>query len=153
MDLAASTITLPDSKNGRGRLLVLAGDLAKIIKRREAARLVELPDGRVTLATHVFHRQGRPLGDFKRAWTTARIEAGLAAYLPDPTTKSGKRLVSEVTFHDFRRTAVRNLDRSGVRRDVAKSITGHKTDIMYSRYNITSQDDLREAIEAVSNRQ
>jgi integrase len=73
--------------------------------------------------------------------------------VPDPTTRSGKRLVSPVTFHDFRRTAVRNFDRNGVRRDVAKSITGHKTDIMYSRYNITSQDDLPEAIAAVSRRE
>ncbi len=58
--------------------------------------------------------------------------------------------MSRVTFHDLRRTAGRNLDRSGVRRDVAKSITGHGTDAVYSRYNITSQDDLREAMERAS---
>ena len=67
--------------------------------------------------------------------------------MADPTKKSGTRLVSKVTFHDLRRTAVRNLDRAGVRRDVAKSITGHKTDSVYSRYNITSGADLADAME------
>jgi len=32
------------------------------------------------------------------------------------------------------------------------ALVGHKTDLMYSRYNITSTDDVREAIEAVSKR-
>jgi len=146
------TLTLPDSKNGRGRVVAIVGELKEILARREAARLVETADGTVTLAEHIFHRRGAPLGDFKRAWEAARIEAGLAVRVPDPSKKGRTRLVSDVTFHDLRRTAVRNLDRSGVRRDVAKSITGHKTDLMYSRYNISSTDDVREAIEAVSAR-
>jgi integrase len=152
VNTAEGTLTLPDSKNSKPRTVAIVGELKEIIGRREAARLVETPDGRVNLADHIFHRQGAPLGDFKRAWETARVEAGLAARVMDPSKKCGTRLVSEVTFHDLRRTAVRNLDRSGVRRDVAKSITGHKTDLMYSRYNITSQDDIREALEAVSKR-
>jgi hypothetical protein len=36
---AASTITLPDSKNGDGRVLVLAGELGDLMKRWEQARL------------------------------------------------------------------------------------------------------------------
>ena len=56
----------------------------------------------------------------------------------------------EKTIHDFRRTAARNLSRAGVRRDVAKAITGHVTDVMYSRYNITDEGDLREGMEKVS---
>lgn len=50
------------------------------------------------VAEYVFHRKGRSLGDFKQAWETARVEAGLP----------------EALFHDLRRTAVRNLIRSGV---------------------------------------
>jgi integrase len=156
VDMAAQTITLPDSKNGKGRVLALAGSLLDLMKRRESARLVETPDGGVKVADHVFHRHGRCLGDFKRAWAAARIAAGLAHTVKDAngnvvTRKDGTpRYVFEKTIHDFRRTAARNLSRAGVRRDVAKAITGHKTDIMFSRYNITDEADLREGMEKVS---
>jgi hypothetical protein len=67
------------------------------------------------------------------------------------TRKDGTpRYVFEKAIHDFGRTAARNLSRAGVRRDVAKAITGHKTDIMFSRYNITDEADLREGMEKVS---
>ena len=33
---------------------------------------------------------------------------------------------------------------------MAKAITGHVTDVMYSRYNITDEGDLREGMEKVS---
>jgi integrase len=48
------------------------------------------------------------------------------------------------TFHDLRRTAVRNLIRSAVQRDVAMKISGHETDSISSRCNIVSIEDLRE---------
>ena len=155
VDLAAGTITLPTSKNTRGRALAISGDLVELMKRREQARLVETPDHEVKVAEHVFHRQGQPLGDFKRAWATARVTAGLARLVKDAsgkvvTKKDGTpRYVFEKTIHDFRRTATRNLSRAGVRRDVAKAITGHVTDVMYTRYNITDEDDLREGMEKV----
>jgi len=38
------------------------------------------------------------------------------------------------------------MDRAGVRQTVAMEISGHKTDSVYRRYNITSDDDLRQAV-------
>jgi hypothetical protein len=61
-----------------------------------------------------------------------------------------KRLVSGASwFHDLRRSAVKNLDEAGVSRDVAKSVSGHKTDAMYTRYNITDVKRKRKALELV----
>jgi hypothetical protein len=50
-----------------------------------------------------------------------------------------------VIGHDFRRTAVRNLERAGVPRSAAMRMTGHKTGAVYRRYAITDSAMLQEA--------
>jgi integrase len=79
---------------------------------------------------HVFiHDDGTPIKDFRQTWTKACRLAGVAG-----------RLV-----HDFRRTAVRNLERAGVSRSAAMQMTGHKTEAVYRRYAIVSEGDLKSA--------
>jgi integrase len=148
VDLAAGTITLPDSKNGRGRVLAISGDLVELMKRREAARLVETADGDVRVSDYVFHKAGRPLGDFIKQWHATLTRAGLSH--PEKQPDGTLRTVYARTIHDFRRTAVRNLIRAGVRETVAMAVSGHKTRSMLDRYNITSTDDVKEALEKVS---
>src|SRR5262245_10582394 len=89
----------------------------------------------------VFHRHGAPIKSFRRAWLTACLEAGFATLVSEkPRVIKPHRI-----FHDFRRTAVRNLERAGVSRSVAMKLTGHKTEAVYRRYAIVSDSDLRAA--------
>jgi integrase len=124
------------AKTGKGRVLVLAGPLRSIIERRLRARRLD--------TALIFHRTakgkpGQPMKDFRKAWAQACKAVGLV-----PGRQGG------LTFHDTRRTAVRNLIRAGVHQTVAMKISGHLTDSTFRRYNITSEDDLREAVEKVA---
>jgi site-specific recombinase XerD len=58
--------------------------------------------------------------------------------------------------HDFRRTAVRNLERAGVPRTTAMAMIGHKTESIYRRYSIVDQGMLEmgtSKLEALQRRQ
>jgi integrase len=122
------------SKNRRGRTLVLAGELGALIDRRWHARLTAAADGTTRMVPLVFHRDGEPVGDFRKAWATARETAGLQGRL----------------FHDLRRTSIRNMVRAGVPERVAMEVSGHKTRAVFDRYNIVSEADLKAAVERTS---
>jgi hypothetical protein len=117
------------------------------MERREQARLIERKDGNVRVADLVFHRQGQPIVDLRKAWAKACIVAGLFHL----ESENGKvRRVPDKLFHDLRRTSVRNMIRRGVPETVAMAISGHRTRSMFDRYNIRSRDDLRRAMETAT---
>jgi hypothetical protein len=52
--------------------------------------------------------------------------------------------------HDFRRTAVRNMERAGMSRSVAMKVSGHRSVSVYPCYAIVSDADLREACRKIT---
>ncbi len=69
-----------NSKNGEGRVIVLEGELAELMERRKAARMVKTDTGTV-LAALIFHRDDIPVGDMRKAWGTACRLAGVPGRL------------------------------------------------------------------------
>jgi len=136
VDLSAGTLRLEpgQTKNKEGRTVYLTPDLAGLVSE-QIERVKALARRTGKLITVLFPNprrgrfQGQPLRDFRKAWATACKKAGLTGMIR----------------HDLRRTAVRNLVRSGVPETVAMKITGHKTRSVFDRYNIVSDADLREA--------
>lgn len=136
--IVGGTVTLraANSKTGRSQRLPLTGDLLDVLTRAWDDRALGCP--------YVFHDRDRPrkpgddtvhaIGDFKSSWSTACQNVGLPHLL----------------VHDLRRSAGRNLVRSGVPESVARKITGHRTRAMFDRYDITSETDLVNALERVS---
>ena len=81
-----------------------------------------------------FRGAGRVIKDFGDTWTQATAAAGF----PD------------LLVHDLRRSAARNLIRSGVPEKVAMQFTGHVTRTIFDRYNITDTRDLEDAAQKLA---
>jgi len=110
-----------ETKSGEGRIYYLDEELKTILRRLFVNRRLDCP--------YVFKRNGRKIGRYDKAWKIA----------------CGKVRFRGKLFHDLRRTAVRNLVRSGIPEHTAMKMTGHKTRSVFDRYNIVSHDDLKEA--------
>jgi integrase len=137
VDLRAGIVRLEPgtTKNDEGRTFPLSAlsELSSLFEAQwEYTQAVQ--KNVEQLIPWVFHRNGKPIKDFTKAWSTATDAPGV----PD-------RIV-----HDFRRTAVRNLERAGVPRSVAMKLVGHKTEAIYRRYAVTSESDLIEGVRKLS---
>jgi integrase len=135
VDFAAGEVRLDPgtTKNDEGRTFPFTHDLRTLLQHQKAT--VDALKAKGMICPYVFHRDGKPIKNFRHAWITACRNAGVPG-----------RFV-----HDFRRTAVRNLVRAGVPQSVAKKMTSHKTDSVFQRYDIVSPDDLRVAAARLNN--
>ncbi|MCK9276243.1 MAG: site-specific integrase [Syntrophales bacterium] len=126
VDLAQGIVRLEagETKNDEGRTVYLDEELLEIFTRQREAQKTNK-----CILPYVFPNTIRTdkIVDIRGSWNRACKDA-----------KIGKRL-----FHDFRRTAVRNMVRSGIPERVAMMISGHKTRSVFDRYNIVSDTDLK----------
>jgi integrase len=124
------------TKNDEGRVFPFTAALKQVLdEQRQVADRLQRDRGIITPYVF-FYTVGKKAGKqitesgFHKAWRKARLAAGCPGKIA----------------HDFRRTAVRNLEQAGVPRSVAMKLTGHKTEAVYRRYAIVSPGDLQDAV-------
>jgi integrase len=124
LDLDSWTVRLPAeySKNKKPRILPLEGTLRDIIKRRIKLRDIACP--------YVFHRAGKPIKSFRKAFEAAATAIGQAGLVP----------------HDMRQSAIRNFRKAGLSESDGMKLSGHKTRAVYDRYDIIDEEDSRQAM-------
>jgi len=117
--------------------------------KNASARTVPLPDVLIAMLKKRTNREGLVFStnNLRKEWQRACAACGLGT-LTDVEGSYDKRYTG-LLIHDLRRSAVRNLVRAGVPERVAMSISGHKTRAVFDRYNITSEQDVIEAMRAV----
>jgi integrase len=122
-----------ETKNKEGRTFSLKhGELKAALERQRA--WVDAIEERYSIKVPwVFcHDDGTVIKDYYGAWRGACKRGGLEGRI----------------FHDFRRVAVRNLERiPGISRTLAMAMTGHKTESVFRRYSIVDEQDLHDAAE------
>lgn len=127
VDLNGGMIRLrsENSKNKKPRMLPMVGELREIIERRVKARLLTCP--------FVFHRNGKAIKSFRKAFQTAAEAIGQPNLTP----------------HDMRRSAVRNFRKAGLSQVEAMKLSGHRTVSVFQRYDIVDEQDLIESMDRV----
>ncbi|CAN5882817.1 site-specific integrase [soil metagenome] len=121
------------TKSGEGRTYPFTADLEAVLVAQKAVHDGLRKAG--VICPYVFHRDGTRISSLRKAWLTACEKAGVPGRL----------------LHDFRRTAVRNLEKAGVSRSAAMAMVGHKTEAIYRRYAIVDAGALRDAATRIDN--
>jgi integrase len=108
-------------KTNEGRLVPLTLDLVKMFKA--------MPRG--LPGVRVFTYRGRGIGAIKTAFNVAVKRAGIEGFC----------------FHDLRHTAINNWRLAGHDYFRIMAATGHKTMIVFKRYNTVSREELRALVQ------
>jgi integrase len=89
--------------------------------------------------------------NFRKEFQQACVAAGLGKITKMVSAKGYKwEKYKGVTPHDFRPSGIRTMVRAGVPEKTAMSVSSQKTRTVFDRYNITSTDDVKDAIKTVT---
>ncbi len=132
IDQGIVRLEVGETKNDDARTVYLDEELKEVFQKQH-----DVKKNSEIISPYVFPRKDGKgeINDFRKSWRNACTDA-----------KIGKRL-----FHDFRRTAIRNMIRSGIPERVAMMISGHRTRSVFDRYNIVNDTDLRLAAQRQEN--
>jgi len=130
------------TKNDEARVIKMTAEVTDLLRVCVAGKGPE---------DYVFTREdGEPVRDFRGAWWALCEASGLGRFVEIRDKRGRKRMKWQgLLFHDLRRSAVRNLVRSGVLESVAMTLSGHKTRSVFERYNIVSEADIDAAAEKI----
>jgi integrase len=147
LDNGIVTLIVGETKNEDARTVYLDDELKTLLHdQRERQKRSNM------ISPYVFSNKSGtgPIVNFRRAWNQACREMGLGygyRISLEYVQNWQEKLPQGPIFHDFRRTAVRNMIRSGIPERVAMMISGHKTRSVFDRYNIVNDADLKLAAE------
>ena len=125
-----------DQLDFKNKVIVLEADDTKTKNRRE----IPLDEGLLALFQriprrihnpNVFTYKGKGISQVRTAFEKACKKAGIENF----------------HFHDLRHCAVTNLRKAGVPDSVIMSISGHKTNAMFRRYDSVDREDRQKALE------
>jgi integrase len=149
-----------DTKNRKARSIVITPELEEIIARRRKARVAK--------CDLIFHHDGHPIRDYRKAWHTACVLTGLGTFYcracrnekgehdsvldaQRKCSRCGHRwdvpLYVGRIMHDFRRSAAHEMRKAGCSEEDCMQVTGHETRAMFKRYADLFSDAERQAIQ------
>lgn len=126
VNLKAGTVRLAarDTKSKQPRVIILTGRVREVLEK--------LPR---SISGYVFVNPDtdKPWNQIVKVFHRARKSAGL----------------TKLWFHDLRRSFITNARRRGVAESVVMRMSGHRTRSVFERYNVVSEEDLREAARVI----
>ena len=123
------------TKSGRGRVVYLTENLRNTLQSQKSLRDQTDPSFPWVFFRRLQTGRLKKVKNLEKAWRKTKIDA---------------ETPHDFWIHDFRRSAIRNMDRAGISQRVAMEISGHKTRAIFDRYNIINENDLQEAANKLS---
>lgn len=126
------------TKNGDSRKIKMTSEVFELLKACATGKNAD---------DSIFTREdGSPVRDPRKAWHALAVACKLGQFEP-AVRANGKPFLRYVglNLHDFRRSAIRVVDRRDIPQTIAMKISGHRTVSAWRRYNIGDDRDLAEA--------